>query len=650
MVSSTRRSPLHDTILHAYRVSPLYHGGGAQPKELGRDSLTTTLATTEKEGRNGDEEGEGEESRGIRSILNEYTVRRFEEILRGDIVRGVHVGQSRSRYSNGGGYDNVDDADEDEDDDDDDMGSSSSGLAVLGKAGRLIGCRWTKYPPPPSSSPSPQSPPPPQEDVGERNEDDEERENYMVDGEGLEREDDDNDGGRRKGLDHRGILIEIIYEQGAFHAILLRRHLIHHHYHGIKRSEQDNHHTRANRARADENAEEINVDDDEDNEGFISLPLLLTNMPISLRNVFIEFITTVFDARISKMAFSSSMMAGLFEGVLNGVISGSFPGRTSTVPMPTMVKETSIHEAAAGDDEEEDLSRRLEMNDANNDDEEREGRRRRIQELIKDVQITLSFPEQITGSSLRSLDISISDKDLLVFLARGRDLDFDDDVFTTSTNVEDMVYDGSGRNIKGGKRKEKMKKRKMVFFAALSEYLQVHLGFANPFPHLFQSNRNPILFISKDHNSKEIEEGAAAEEEGERAERARKKFGSRKGRRDATAATAAVAGEEDEEEREREEGITVSKINCAAFSVDRLGRIRIHSRSHPHHPLTIDGRSESAGVSYDRDGNGDRHWDEMVIDHLINSLIFSATTTTTITSTTSIPTSRRRPSGKTLGS
>jgi hypothetical protein len=107
--------------------------------------------------------------------------------------------------------------------------------------------------------------------------------------------------------------------------------------------------------------------------GFMSLPLLLVRMPATLRELFLDFLSTSFDARISPMRLRSSFLSSSLEGLLE-----------QTVPQ-----------------RDEDAALNLES-------------------LSKGVGLQLSFPSVIPH--LKSLDIVITKDDIREFLSRGSQL------------------------------------------------------------------------------------------------------------------------------------------------------------------------------------------------------------------------------------
>ncbi|KAG5292362.1 hypothetical protein I7I48_04429 [Histoplasma ohiense] len=108
------------------------------------------------------------------------------------------------------------------------------------------------------------------------------------------------------------------------------------------------------------------------------LPLLLTRLPNSLRQTFISFLSTSFDTRCTVLRLTSSFLCATFENYLS-ILNRSAYGQTSV------------------------SSRGL------------------VEKLIKETQLTLSFPTPISPA-LRSLDVLIPRESLSAFLSRGIEL------------------------------------------------------------------------------------------------------------------------------------------------------------------------------------------------------------------------------------
>lgn len=107
--------------------------------------------------------------------------------------------------------------------------------------------------------------------------------------------------------------------------------------------------------------------------GFTSLPLLLVRMPAPLREVFVDFLATTFDARITPMRLRPSFL---------------------TVSVERILDKTS-----APEDEEPHFS---------------------LESLSKGIGFQLSFPS--AAPLLKNIDVSIPKDDIRDFLSRGRRL------------------------------------------------------------------------------------------------------------------------------------------------------------------------------------------------------------------------------------
>lgn len=102
--------------------------------------------------------------------------------------------------------------------------------------------------------------------------------------------------------------------------------------------------------------------------GKLCLPLLLTRMPISLREVLLEYLATTFDTRVEAIKLSSGFIGGALDRYLQ-----------------TISRSGSRH----------------------------------LQKVVKDIHLTFGFKAPI-APSLRSLDITIRREDVLQFLKRGK--------------------------------------------------------------------------------------------------------------------------------------------------------------------------------------------------------------------------------------
>jgi len=108
--------------------------------------------------------------------------------------------------------------------------------------------------------------------------------------------------------------------------------------------------------------------------GFTSMPLLLVRMPTSLREVFLNFLSTSFDSRISPMKLRPSYLTSMVENLLERTITPS-------------------------DDEDPSFD---------------------LEALSRGIGLQLAFPS--VAPLLRNLDLTIPKDDIRVFLSRGRSL------------------------------------------------------------------------------------------------------------------------------------------------------------------------------------------------------------------------------------
>lgn len=107
--------------------------------------------------------------------------------------------------------------------------------------------------------------------------------------------------------------------------------------------------------------------------GFTSLPLILLRMPTTLRELFLDFISTTFDTRVSPMKLRSSFLSSSLEGL--------------------------IEQTVAEDDEDAAIN---------------------LEALSKGVGLQLSFPS--AAPHLKSLDLVIAKDDIREFQSRGNTL------------------------------------------------------------------------------------------------------------------------------------------------------------------------------------------------------------------------------------
>ena len=229
----------------------------------------------------------------------------------------------------------------------------------LGRAGALLDCRWSL--------------------IGDEEDWDERQRRRIEDEDEYSRMQDTVINGET-----RGILVEIEYEKSTYTALLLR--------------DEEN------------PAEE---------DGFTSLPLLLTRMPVPLREAVMDYLRNTFDTNTSPLKLSSEFLSSALEGFLRD-LTGTL-GKT--------------YAANA------------------------------IVEVVKDVQVTLSFPGPATPL-LSRLDITITREDIPGMLSRGK----------TILQKSPQDYQPSEKWKKGDKTHPGDSPRDQPFTVALSHYLSGHLA------------------------------------------------------------------------------------------------------------------------------------------------------------------------------
>lgn len=153
----------------------------------------------------------------------------------------------------------------------------------------------------------------------------------------------------------RGILVTITYEKMVYTGILLRPAI--HEDDGTQRGE----------------AVAMN--------GFEHFPLLLTKMPGSLRDTFMDFLASTFDVRVSPLHLSSAYLTSTFEKYISDV----------TTDMDGSV---------------------LDLRESS----------RTLRSITKDVQIYLGFDLPGGSASLKTIDIQIAREDLPRLVAQGRNM------------------------------------------------------------------------------------------------------------------------------------------------------------------------------------------------------------------------------------
>jgi hypothetical protein len=292
--------PLYSTSFTLHRLATLYHSAPTEP------SIVTSNASLTRH------------------------ARRLQEVLKGDVLRGVRVGLDTD--GNDGG---------------------------LGRVGALLECRWSL--------------------IGDEADWDEKQRRRVEDEETDSRfEDSVIDGAKR------GIFVEVEYERSTYTALLLR-----------------------------------DEEDSTEQEGFTSLPLLLTRMPGPLREVLMDYLRNTFDTHTSPLKLSSEFLSSALEGYLRD-LSGNL-GKS---------------QAASA-----------------------------IVEVVKDIQVSISFPGPATPL-LSKLDVTISRDDIPGLLSRGK----------TILQKSPQDYPPAQKRKKGDPASAGEASKDHPFTAALSHYLSSHLA------------------------------------------------------------------------------------------------------------------------------------------------------------------------------
>ncbi|KAF7903499.1 uncharacterized protein EAF01_006548 [Botrytis porri] len=160
-------------------------------------------------------------------------------------------------------------------------------------------------------------------------------------------------------INNRGILVEVNYEKAKYSAILLR-------------------------TTSEDDMDDSIMDDSRGKSGFLRLPLILTRMPLSLREIFIQYVCRIYDTRVSALKLEGKHLMDFFEKYTSNSINSD--GTT----------------------------------------EERQGS---IQKIIKEVQISVGFDIPSGSAALKTIEIHVSREDLPRMLARGNKLTKDESPF-----------------------------------------------------------------------------------------------------------------------------------------------------------------------------------------------------------------------------
>lgn len=155
---------------------------------------------------------------------------------------------------------------------------------------------------------------------------------------------------------NRGMLVTVTYEKMAYRAILLR-------------ARQE--------GRVDETVDSAMGEHD----GFQHFPLLLSKMPGPLRETFVDYLSTTFDARVSALRLSSTHLTDTFEKYLSDISIGE-------------------------DGEVLDVAERS----------------RSLRNVIKETAVFLSFDLPDASASLKTIDIQIAREDLPRIITIGKQI------------------------------------------------------------------------------------------------------------------------------------------------------------------------------------------------------------------------------------
>lgn len=158
---------------------------------------------------------------------------------------------------------------------------------------------------------------------------------------------------------NRGVIVEVNYEKANYTAILLR-------------------------ATSEDDIDSSITHPSHEEAGFLRLPLLLTRMPLSLRETFIQYICRIFDTRVSALKLEGSNLTESFE--------------------------------------------RYTLNSVNEDSTDEE-RRSAIQKIIKEIQISVGFDIPGGSATLKTIEMHIAREDLPRMLARGNKITKDGSPF-----------------------------------------------------------------------------------------------------------------------------------------------------------------------------------------------------------------------------
>ncbi|CAD6448448.1 c0105103-ff0a-49c7-8239-46bb67933724 [Sclerotinia trifoliorum] len=116
---------------------------------------------------------------------------------------------------------------------------------------------------------------------------------------------------------NHGILVEVNYEKANYTAILIRS--------------------------TPEDDMDVSIMQSSDDESvFLRLPLLLTRMPLSLRETFIQYVCQIFDTRVSALKLEGNDLTKSFEQYTSNTINEAATAEERQVGIQKIIKEIQI--------------------------------------------------------------------------------------------------------------------------------------------------------------------------------------------------------------------------------------------------------------------------------------------------------------------
>jgi hypothetical protein len=161
-----------------------------------------------------------------------------------------------------------------------------------------------------------------------------------------------------------GIILEVNYEKATYTAILLR-------------------------ATVEDEIEDSIIQPARDKGGFLRLPLLLTRMPLPLRETFIQYMSRTFDTRLSPLRLDGKYLTAAFEKF----VSDSVAEDHTDHPQDT------------------------------------------LQKTVKETQLSIAFDVPGGSTALKLIEIHIAREDLPRMIARGKKMAKDKSPFMAALRV-----------------------------------------------------------------------------------------------------------------------------------------------------------------------------------------------------------------------